>query len=45
MSLDKYTDEDLLLELERRNIKVSIKITGVDVICRIADKEFEVRAL
>ncbi len=41
----RYTTEELLEELERRNFKVAIKILGVDVECRIGDREYEVRAI
>ncbi len=40
MSLSSYDTNELLEELERRNFKVAIKIIGVDVECRIGDREF-----
>jgi len=43
--LKRYTTDELLEELERRNFKVAIKILGVDVECKIRDKEYEVRAI
>lgn len=45
MSLSSYDTDELLEELERRNFKVAIKILGVDVQCKIGDKEYEVRAI
>ena len=44
MNLSDFEIEELLEELERRNIKVAIKVLGVDVSCIIGDREFEVRA-
>mgnify|MGYP001226876817 CR=1 FL=1 len=41
-SLKNYTTEELLKELEARDFKVAIKVLGVNVSCRIGDKEYEV---
>jgi hypothetical protein len=45
MILSDYETEDLLMELERRNFKVAIKIVSVEVQCKIGDKEYEVKAI
>ena len=45
MKLSEYETEELLVELYRRNFKIAVKIVGVDVECRIGDKEYEVKAI
>lgn len=45
MRLSEYETNELLEELERRGFNVAIKILGVDVQCKIGDKEYEVRAI
>lgn len=44
MDIREADDENLLQELYDRGFKVSIKVLGVDVECRIGDKLFDVRA-